>query len=316
MEKESFKSFEDLECWKACTEVRRFITQLVEKYPKDERFAIVDNMKRAARSTTHNLAEGFGRFHFQENDYLFVRTIPDWRLYRIVEIKDEVSFPGIYAVKKGERVSSLIRRAGGFTPEAYLKGAMFTRESARRIQEKRIKEAVDRLEEDILRTQARFTEAAVSEEEIRGLEQSMAAKRDLLRKLKAAQATGRVVITLDSLDKFEGSKYDMELEDGDTLTIPPVPGIVNVLGTVYNPTSIVYTKGKTVGFYLDKVGGPTPDAEEGEMYIVRADGTVIGRTQKGKFGLSWDSEGKRWVSGGFMSARIHPPEILYWCHLR
>ena len=57
MEKESFKSFEDLECWKACTEVRRFITQLVEKYPKDERFAIVDNMKRAARSTTHNLAE-------------------------------------------------------------------------------------------------------------------------------------------------------------------------------------------------------------------------------------------------------------------
>ena len=77
MEKESFKSFEDLECWKACREVRRFITQLVEKYPKDERFAIVDNMKRAARSTTHNLAEGFGRFHFQENDYLFVRTIPD-----------------------------------------------------------------------------------------------------------------------------------------------------------------------------------------------------------------------------------------------
>ena len=67
MTKESFKSFEDLECWKACTEVRRFITQLLKKYPKDERFAIVDDMKRAARSTTHNLAEGFGRFHFQEN---------------------------------------------------------------------------------------------------------------------------------------------------------------------------------------------------------------------------------------------------------
>ncbi len=67
MSRASFKSFEDLECWKACTEVRRFITQLVKKYPKDERFALVDDMKRAARSTTHNLAEGFGRFHFQEN---------------------------------------------------------------------------------------------------------------------------------------------------------------------------------------------------------------------------------------------------------
>ena len=65
--KESFRTFEDLECWRACTEVRRFITELVKKYPKEEKYALVDDMKRAARSTTHNLAEGFGRFHFQEN---------------------------------------------------------------------------------------------------------------------------------------------------------------------------------------------------------------------------------------------------------
>ena len=63
----SFRSFEDLECWKACSEVRRFITKLVKKYPKEERYSLVDDMKRAARSTTHNLAEGFGRFHYQEN---------------------------------------------------------------------------------------------------------------------------------------------------------------------------------------------------------------------------------------------------------
>jgi len=67
MAKDSFRSFEDLECWKACTEVRRFIAELVKKYPKEERFSLVDDMKRAARSTTHNLAEGFGRFHYQEN---------------------------------------------------------------------------------------------------------------------------------------------------------------------------------------------------------------------------------------------------------
>ena len=52
---------------KACTEVRRFITALIKKYPKDEKFGLVDDMKRAARSTTHNIAEGFGRFHYQEN---------------------------------------------------------------------------------------------------------------------------------------------------------------------------------------------------------------------------------------------------------
>jgi len=63
----SFKSFEELECWKACTEVRRFITKLVKKFPREEKFALTDDMKRAARSSTHNIAEGFGRFHYQEN---------------------------------------------------------------------------------------------------------------------------------------------------------------------------------------------------------------------------------------------------------
>jgi len=67
MSEKSFKSFEDLKCWQACREVRIFVSELVKSYPKEERFSIVDNMKRAARSTTQNIAEGFGRFHYKEN---------------------------------------------------------------------------------------------------------------------------------------------------------------------------------------------------------------------------------------------------------
>ncbi len=67
MTKKTFKSFEELECWQACTQVRRFISELVKNFPKEEKYALVNDMKRAARSTTHNIAEGFGRFHFQEN---------------------------------------------------------------------------------------------------------------------------------------------------------------------------------------------------------------------------------------------------------
>ena len=66
-DKKRFRSFEELECWKAFTEVRRFITQLVKTYPKEKKFGLAGDMKRAARSTTHNIAEGFGRYHFQEN---------------------------------------------------------------------------------------------------------------------------------------------------------------------------------------------------------------------------------------------------------
>ena len=65
--KKSFTSFEDLDCWKACREARRFIYELVKKYPKEELYGLVQDMRRAARSTTHNIAEGFGRYHYQEN---------------------------------------------------------------------------------------------------------------------------------------------------------------------------------------------------------------------------------------------------------
>lgn len=65
--KGSFKSFEELDCWKACRGVRQYVTKLVKKYPAEEKFRLVDDMLRAARSSTHNIAEGFGRFHYQEN---------------------------------------------------------------------------------------------------------------------------------------------------------------------------------------------------------------------------------------------------------
>jgi four helix bundle protein len=63
----SLKTFEELKCWQACREVRIFIMNIVKGYPKEEKYYIVDNMKRAARSTTQNIAEGFGRFHYREN---------------------------------------------------------------------------------------------------------------------------------------------------------------------------------------------------------------------------------------------------------
>ncbi len=61
------RSFEQLECWQACTEVRRFVMGIVRTFPPHERFSLADDMTRASRSCTHNIAEGFGRYYFQEN---------------------------------------------------------------------------------------------------------------------------------------------------------------------------------------------------------------------------------------------------------
>jgi len=245
-----------------------------------------------------------------EDDYVFVRQIPEWYTDKTVSVDGEVRFPGVYSFSKGETLSSVLERAGGYTERSYLKGAVFTRESAKRAQEERLRGYIDRLEEDILRSQAQVAEATVSDAEAKSLEQSMLVKRELLRKTREARATGRVVIVLGPLETLRGSIYDLELEEGDTLFIPPVPGVVNVLGSVYNQTSIIYTKDKTVDFYLSKVGGPTPDAEEGEIYLVKADGTVISKTQKGAFGITWVPEENRWISGGFMAARVEPGDTI------
>ena len=109
MKKESFKTFEDLECWRACTEVRRYITELVKKYPKEERFALVDDMKRAARSTTHNLAEGFGRFHFQEN-MQFCR-ISRGSLYELIDQLITSKDDGYITSEEYDRGRDLITKA-------------------------------------------------------------------------------------------------------------------------------------------------------------------------------------------------------------
>jgi len=67
LKENKIRSFEDLECWKVGTELRRFVSQLVKTFPKEEQFDLTSQMKRASRSVTHNIAEGYGRFHYQEN---------------------------------------------------------------------------------------------------------------------------------------------------------------------------------------------------------------------------------------------------------
>ena len=107
--KKSFRSFEDLECWKACTEVRRFITEMVKKYPKEEKYALVNDMKRAARSTTHNIAEGFGRFHFQEN-MQFCR-ISRGSLYELIDQLITSKDDGYITMEEYETGRDLINKA-------------------------------------------------------------------------------------------------------------------------------------------------------------------------------------------------------------
>jgi protein involved in polysaccharide export with SLBB domain len=244
-------------------------------------------------------------------DELTVRRIPNWgqEKERYVTLEGEVEFPGVYPIYKGEQLSSVIGRAGGFTDKAYLRGAKFTRKILQKEQQKRMDEMISRTEEDILKKQGELSSLASSKEELEATKASLEGLLKALDKLKASRAEGRMVIYLTQLDKFKNSTYDVELEGGDTLLVPKTPQSVNVLGQVYNPTSIVYTPAKNASFYLDKAGGSNSDAETGDMYIVKSDGTVLSRQQT-SFGLRWDDNAEAWSFGSFLATKMEPGDTL------
>jgi protein involved in polysaccharide export with SLBB domain len=240
----------------------------------------------------------------KENDLLVVRATPDWSSGQKVELTGEVRFPGAYTVAKGERLSSLVRRAGGFTKDAYLRAAHFSRESTRVSQQAAIDRLVEELELEIAQ-KAQSSGAAIDKEDLEANRELMAARRSLVAQLKKARATGRVIIDLPDEGAIDGTNADILLEGGDRLDVPRRMNVVNVVGRVYNPTGVVYDPSKpTVGHYLGTVGGPTETADRDHIFLLRADGTVAT--------AETDSSGGFFLFGdrGIRSAKVEPGDSI------
>ncbi len=271
---------------------------VTDKGPKTEK--IVINLERALTG------EPESNIPLKEDDYLFVRTVPEWELYRTVTIQGEVKFPGTYTIKKGERLSSLIERAGGYTDNAYLKGAIFTRERVRELQQRQIDEMVERLERELLGKGAVEVATALSPEEAKIKEYEIKQRRDFVAKLKEMKAKGRMVIKIAEPELLRKTPYDIELEEGDSLTIPANPQTVQVIGSVYNQTAFIYDKDKGYSRYIDLAGGYTENADKKRTYLLKADGSAV-RLGGGFLGISWSKDLSRWELG---SQDIEPGDTI------
>ena len=249
----------------------------------------------------------------QKDDLIDIREIPQYAkaLERRVLLEGEFVFPGEYSFKEGERLSSVVQRAGGLTQEAYAFGAVFTRESVRLVQDEQLQQYVSRLEESILALSHESVETSLDKDRADVIAETLAAQKQLVEKLKASRSTGRMVINLEEALVLASSQYNLELKPGDHLIVKKRPDSVNVLGEVYNPTSLVFSKEQTVNRYLDVVGGPTDNAEKGQIYVVRANGAVVSKAQEKFFGMAtWDSKGSRWTMGGFGSTELDPGDTI------
>jgi hypothetical protein len=120
-----------------------------------------------------------------------------------------------------------------------------------------------------------------------------------------------MVINLPEVLLLPTSDYNFELKPGDRLIVGMRPDSVNILGEVYNPTALLHEKGKTLGNYLTMVGGVTDDADKGQIYVVKANGSVISKSQEGYFGLAtWDNTNYRWAMSNFDSIVLDPGDTV------
>lgn len=256
--------------------------------------AEITRLKRTGDSVTsytiqvdlgNALKGGTDNIKLEPFDELTVRRIPNWAesTERYVSLKGEFVFPGIYPIHKGERLSSVIARAGGFTDLAYLKGAQFTRELARKLQQQRMDEALAKAQGDIINLQTKAAQTAASAEEVAATKAALDSLMKSVEVLKHKKAEGRVLIKISSLAELKGSLYDVELQGGDQLTVPTDPGGVNVIGDVYNQNTVVSQLDRNVDWYLDQVGGPTGNADLSEVYVVKVDGTVVSQKNSASF---------------------------------
>jgi len=278
------------------------------------RFKLVDGDLMKTEVMAFNVAQAVAsnpqeNLNLQEYDRVFIKRIPDWLEEVRVTIEGELRYPGEYFVRDGERLSSVIERAGGFTQDAYLRGAFFTRERVRQIQGQRLADLILKMQQDLAAGEASEVMGALSKEEVEAHRVGLEAKKGLLQILKKAKVEGRMVVRLDQLERFKDSKFDLRVEDQDRLFVPKRPQFVNVLGEVYNATSFLYEKGKKFDYYLKRAGGPTVNAEKDEIYIIRADGSVQSKSQSGKL-FDWDPDNNRWTYGSFKSAKLYPGDSL------
>jgi polysaccharide biosynthesis/export protein len=233
-----------------------------------------------------------------DGDVLTVPQQAGWNdIGAVVTLRGEVRKPGAYGIRQGERLSSLLKRAGGLLPTAYPRAAVFERNEVREFQQKSRQELIQRLEQEstVVKTSASTTgadEAALQQAAIQQRQRALDA-------LRRAPVSGRLVIHLRTDHKsFESSPDDIELRAGDSLTIPKQPGGVLVIGQVYNANALTYAPGRNAGWYLSRAGGATQLANKGAIFIVRADGSVT----SGRQGSLW--------SGGALSATMGPGDAI------
>jgi len=230
-------------------------------------------------------------------DVVSIRQLAGWQdIGASVSITGEVEHAGSYGIEQGERLSSVLKRAGGFREDAYPTAAVLERVQVRELGEQARQQMIQRIET----TPVSFKPGAMSTQDQATTQQSLQQQRDqVLTTLRSRPASGRMVINIsEDISKWENTSADIELRAGDSLVIPKRPNFVMVSGQVYNPIAISYVPGRDVDWYLRKAGGATPYGNKKYIYVLRADGSIV-------------PHGSIWTGNNLLNLRLRPGDSVF-----
>jgi protein involved in polysaccharide export with SLBB domain len=221
-------------------------------------------------------------------DVLTIGQLPGWNdLGASIVVKGEVKHPGTYGIRPGEKLSSILQRAGSFQPQAYPYGAVLERAQVRELESQQRDEMILRVKE--AQSNLELTPSGTPQQQ-QAREMTLQQYQTTLLQLSSNPPPGRVAIRITTnVDHWENTSADIEVRSGDVLVIPKKPSYVMVSGQVFNPTAISYRPGKSAKWYLTQSGGPTQLANKRAIFVIRADGSVIGAKDSFLVGESFSS---------------------------
>jgi protein involved in polysaccharide export with SLBB domain len=279
-------------------------------------------LKRSADTTTADLtryaASGGSSQHLQislasltngnasedlplrSGDVLAIRQVPGWSdIGAAVKVSGEVMHPSTYGIRPGDRLSSVLERAGGYSSQAYPYGAVLMRREVREMEARNQTELINRMKAE--RAQLKALPEGSTQDEKNARLNAIAQTDSTITQLASNPPIGRVVIHIQSdINRWRNTSGDVVLRDGDVLMIPKKANIVTVNGQVFNPTAISAQTGRSAKWYLSQAGGLTPLADKKAVFVIRADGSV----------LSAKNNGGGIFSGDPLSATLRPGDAI------
>lgn len=244
------------------------------------RYSVEDGQKVVAEHQEVALAKALSGVpdsdvRLRDGDVLTVRQLAGWKdIGASITISGEVMHPGTYGIREGEKLSSVLMRAGGFRTTAYPIGAILEREQVKELQQRTREELIRRIEAESTNVKAT---GATASDQVALAQAALVQRQQVVANLKSQPPSGRMVIHITGdVSRWANTPYDIELRTGDTLFIPKKPNFVMVSGEVYNPAAITYAPGRNAGWYLHRAGGATDLGNKKNIFVIRADGSVIG----------------------------------------